>query len=249
MKKKDHLSISQLRNYHDELWHTPQGKAIREVVFGTNDGLISMIGFIAGLIGANASRIILVGGFAELIAGAISMALGAYLSTKSQVDFFSHEIEREKREIQMVPERERDELVDIYRDYGFTEEEVQMIVNRITSSEEMWLKFMIKEELGLIEDSFDNPIKNGLITGISFIVGSIPPLLPFLITHFLNISPEKAFMPAITLSILSLFLLGVGKARVIGQSVAKGGIEVLSLGLIASVLGFAIGHLVSLLLL
>ncbi|HEO64379.1 MAG TPA: hypothetical protein ENI73_00770, partial [Spirochaetes bacterium] len=96
--------------------------------------------------------------------------------------------------------------------------------------------------------SFDNPVKNGLITGIAFVIGSIPPLLPFLITHFLGTSPEKAFIPAIGLSVLSLFLLGVGKARVVGQKVIKGGLEVLGLGLIASTLGFVIGRLLSLLL-
>ncbi|MDH4127961.1 MAG: VIT1/CCC1 transporter family protein [Spirochaetota bacterium] len=248
MKNDKSLSPKQLRNYHNELWHTPQGKAIREIVFGMNDGLISMIGFIAGLIGAvEASKEIFtirIGGIAELIAGSISMALGAYLSTKSQIEFFSEEIEREKHEIKYDPQREKQELVDIYKGYGFLDEEVEMIVNRITSSEKMWLNFMIKEELGLIEERFDNPVNNALIMGISFVIGSLPPLIPYL----LPIESRSAFISSILLSIISLFLIGAGKTKVTNKSIFKSGLEVLMLGIIASTIGFTIGHLFSYLL-
>lgn len=245
MKENDPLSTSYLKKYHNEEWHTSQGKRIREIVFGMNDGLISMIGFIAGLVGAvNDSRIILIGGVVELIAGSISMALGAYLSTKSQNEFFTQEIEREKMEIKSDPERERAELVEIYSDYGFSREEVKMIVNRITSSEKMWLKFMIKDELGLIEETFDNPIQNGFITGGAFVIGSIPPLIPY----FLPINPETALVSSICLAIISLFLIGTGKTKVTGKNFFRSGMEVLSLGIIASIIGYGIGHLFSLFL-
>src|SRR5687767_10293915 len=86
--------------HHHEDWHTPTGRVIREIIFGVNDGLVTTIGFLAGVTSSIAhGRYILLAGIAEVVAGAISMALGAYLATKSQREFFHSEIEQEKWEI------------------------------------------------------------------------------------------------------------------------------------------------------
>ena len=103
--------------YHGETWHTPKGRAIREVVFGMNDGLITTLGFLAGISSAIAhGGVIVLAGLVEVIAGALSMAFGAYLSTKAQREYFQQEIARERREIEEVPEHEREEVAEIYRD-------------------------------------------------------------------------------------------------------------------------------------
>src|SRR3989338_1098137 len=99
-----------LKKFHDEDWHTPKGRIIREVVFGINDGLVTAIGFIAGVTVSMADvKMVLLSGLAEMVAGAISMFFGAYLSTKSQREFFDNEIKRETREIDEMPEKETKE--------------------------------------------------------------------------------------------------------------------------------------------
>lgn len=243
---RNDMSKKRLQESHDELWHTPQGKSIREVVFGMNDGLVTMIGFIAGLFGASQSNeFILIGGLAEMIAGTISMGLGAYLSTRSQIEFYQKEIDRERIEIQTVPEHERKEVEEFYRDYGFSEEETQIITRRITSSKDLWLKFMIREELGLVEEKFDNPLQNGLVTGVAYLIGSIPTLIPYV----LNFSSFTSFWVAMALSAISLFGLGIGISRFTKKSIFQSGMNVLFLGIVASIGGYLIGYLFHLLVL
>src|SRR5437588_5821340 len=103
-----------VRNFHDEEWHTPRGRAIREVIFGLNDGLITTLGFVAGVTGSLAQKnMILLAALAEVVAGAISMSSGAYISSKSQKEFFEKEIARERREIEEDPEHEKNEIRQI----------------------------------------------------------------------------------------------------------------------------------------
>src|SRR3989338_2200012 len=95
-----------LKKYHNEDWHTPKGRQIREVVFGMNDGLVSTVGFVAGVTGSiNESRVVFLTGMAAITAGAVSMFLGAYLASKSQREFFEKDIAREKREIIESPDK------------------------------------------------------------------------------------------------------------------------------------------------
>src|SRR5262249_57252681 len=113
----------------------------RDVILGMNDGVVTTIGFLAGVPGSIAqSRYILLAGMAEIVAGAISMALRAYLATKSQREFFHSEIEREKWEIEKMPEKEAQEIREIYGGMGFTRPEQDMIVNRVTANKELLLR-------------------------------------------------------------------------------------------------------------
>ncbi|MCZ7626951.1 MAG: VIT1/CCC1 transporter family protein [Candidatus Methylomirabilis sp.] len=157
----------------EEGWHSRKGRAIREVVFGMHDGLITTIGFLSGVNAANASwRIIIVAGLAEAVAQTLSMGFGGYLSTKSEREFYQREIVRERLEIETAPERERDEMREIYRSKGFSDREVELVVARMTADRDVWLKAMMMEELGLIEDRFDNPAKVGLLIGVSSLIGA-----------------------------------------------------------------------------
>jgi len=231
-------------HFHDETWHTPKGRAIREVVFGMNDGLITTLCFLTGISSTIAHEgVIILAGLAEMVAGALSMALGAYLSTKAQREFFEKEIARERREIEEVPEHEREEVEEIYRSRGFTEEEIAIVTRRITADKEHWLRFMLREELGLIEETFDNPVESGAIMGVSFIIGSLPPFLPYLF-----LPAGEALPLTIILSILTLFGLGVGKTRVTKSSWLRSGLEVVILGVVAAAIGYGLGEVASSLL-
>jgi predicted membrane protein (TIGR00267 family) len=225
-------------HFHDEPWHTPKGRAIREVVFGMNDGLITTLCFLAGVSGAIAhSGVVILAGLAEVIAGAVSMALGAYLATKAQQEFFAREIARERREIEEAADHERDEVREIYRGHGLTEDEIEIMTHRITADKERWLHFMLREELGLVEETFDNPIESGAIMGVSFILGALPPLLPYFF-----LAPRQALPATVIFSLLTLFGLGIGKTRVTKINWLRSGLEVAVLGIIAAAIGYGLGQ-------
>ena len=228
------------RIYEEETWHSPGGRALREVVFGVNDGVVTTIGFLLGIAGAFSSRrMCLIAGLAEVLAGTVSMLFGGYLSTKSQQEFFEHEIKREKREIEEVPAREREEIRRIYRAKGFKDEsELELVVRRITADKKIWLKCMMEEELGLILESMTSPVKVGLMIGASFLAGGLIPLVPL---AFFDVHP------GIHISMVStgivLFLLGALKTTLTRGWWFKSGIETLLIGAAAAGIGLFIGFL------
>lgn len=235
MEEEIKTIVEPLKKFHGEEWHTPRGRAIREVVFGMNDGLITTIGFVAGVTGSIAQiKLVMLVGLAEALAGAISMAFGAYISTKAQREFFMREIEREKKEIEEIPETEKEEIRQIYSSYGFKPDEIEIIVKRISSDKKVWLKMMLREELGIFDEDFDSPYKNGAIMGISFVLGSIPPLLPYMFFH----QTKPALTTAIIFSFVALFGIGVGKTFLTKVNWFKSGLEIMVLGSLAAAVGY-----------
>ena len=233
-----------LAPFHSEEWHTPKGRFIRDVMFGMNDGLVSTIGFLAGATGALMdTRVVLLAGIASVVAGALAMGIGAYLASKSQRDFFESEKARERREIEEVPEVERNEIRDIFTKLGFQKDEVEMIVHRVTSDKDLWIRFMMREELGILEESFDHPVTIGLLMSVSFLVGGVVPLLPYLVMENVLV----ALKVAVAVSLVALFVIGVGKTVLTKQPWLKSGIEVMLLGSLAAGVGFVIGKIVAIL--
>jgi len=227
-------------HHHVEDWHTPKGRAIREVVFGMNDGLVTTIGFLAGVTSSIAqARYILLAGMAEIVAGAISMALGAYLATKSQREFFHSEIEREKWEIDKMPEKEAEEIREIYGGMGFTRPEQEMIVNRVTQDKDVLLRFMKREELGLFDEHLDEPTQVALTMGLSFVAGAVPPILPY----FFMGDPRRAMWTAIVVSLGFLFFVGAMKTRLTKANALRSGTETTILGVAACAVGYLLGWL------
>jgi len=230
----------QFQRHHHEDWHTPKGRAIREIIFGMNDGLVTTIGFLAGVTGSiSQGRYILLAGMAEVVAGAVSMGIGAYLATKSQQEFFHSETEQEKWEIENMPEKEAEEIRDIYGKMGFTPSEQDMIVNRVTSDKELLLRFMKREELGLIDEHRDDPVQVALTMGGSFFVGCLPPIIPY---FFLG-DPHSAIWVAILFSVVFLFLAGAAKTRLTKVKPLRSGLETMILGILASSVGYGLGWL------
>ncbi|HEY4491038.1 MAG TPA: VIT1/CCC1 transporter family protein [Acidobacteriota bacterium] len=233
-----------VKNYHQEDWHTPKGRAIREVIFGFNDGLITTLGFVAGVTGSIVHReIILLAALAEIVAGAISMSTGAYISSKSQREFFEKEIARERREIEEDPEHEKNEIREIYTARGFTETEINILINRITSDKEQWLRFMLREELGLGREAFENPVKIGATMGFSFLFGSIVPIFPY---FFFSVG--TALLIATLFSFGFLFALGAVKTRLTKTHWLRSGLEMLIIGMTSAIIGYVMGLVVSRLL-
>jgi VIT1/CCC1 family predicted Fe2+/Mn2+ transporter len=214
---------------------------VREIIFGVNDGVISTIGFLAGVTGGSwETRTIALAGIAAAVAGAVSMAMGAFVAAKSQRAFFQAEIDREAWEIEHMPERERDEIRDIYGRLGFTPEEVDMIVRRVTSNPDLWLRFMSREELGLVEETFDPPARVAAVTGLAFLTGTLLLLAPYA----LRPSPRVGFGAAAAVAVVTLLATGAAKTRLTKESPVRASLELALLGVLASLVGLGLGRLV-----
>ena len=225
--------------YLDESWHSHRGKAIREVIYGAADGLVTSLGFVIGVYGAlHDSRIILITGVAGAAAGALSMGFSAYISAKSQAEFYLAEIERERREIREMPDKEREEVAKIYRAKGFDGPELEMVVRRITADPKVWLRCMMEEELGLIVEGIDVPWFVGVVTMGSYLLAAFLPILPYAV-----LSAADAFRWSVWISFGMLFALGAGKTFLTRTNPLRSGLELTAIGLIAAAVGYGIGRL------
>ena len=216
------------------------GDYLRDAILGLNDGLVSNVSLITGVGGASAARsVVLLAGVAGLFAGASSMAAGSYLSNKAQREVVEEEIRREAEEIDYAPEEERDELRRIYRVKGFSEDEVEILVRRITADRERWLETLVTEELGLGLDPGPPPLADAAFTGGGFALGALVPLLPFLAR-----SGTGALVTACVLSLLALFAVGAAKTVITRRSALRSGVEMVVVGLVAGALTFGAGRVV-----
>jgi len=224
-----------------ESWHEPLGRVLREIVFGMNDGLISQLGFVAGVSGAfEETGPIIAAGLAALVAGTVSMAIGGYVSTKAQREFYESEIRREVHEMATMPEHETEEVRQLYRAKGFEGAELDRIVRHITSNRDVWLKVMMEEELGLFPEHETHPLVSTAYIGSSFALGALVPLLPYFF-----LPPGVSLVLAIGLAMLTLFGIGAAKARLTHRFWLTSGLEIMGFGLVAAVVGYAIGRVVA----
>jgi VIT1/CCC1 family predicted Fe2+/Mn2+ transporter/rubrerythrin len=216
------------------------GDFVRDLIFGLNDGVVSNFSLISGVAGAGSSHgVVLLAGVAGLIAGAVSMASGAYLSNKSHREVVAEEVRREAEEIDYAPDEERDELRRIYQLKGFSEEEVEILVRRITADRQRWLETLVTEELGLSLHPGPPPLLDSLFAGGGFAIGAMIPLVPFLVA-----SGTGALVAAAVLSVVGLFLMGASKTLVTSRSVLRSGLEMVVVGVGAAAVTNAVGRLI-----
>jgi predicted membrane protein (TIGR00267 family) len=226
-------------------WEIQGGTGVRDLVFGVNDGLVSTIAFVTGVFGAfPINRIILLSGIAELFAGTISMATGSYISSKSEIEVFERESQRMDAKKGKTIEEEKQELVKFYLEEGFKREEAEGMVARIIEKKEPSISSDTLEELGLAPEEVGNPIKAGILTGISFALGALVPILPF---AFEAVSSTDALGASIFGTVLTLF--GVGAMRTIfsRKNWVRSGLEMTAIGTSAAVVTYVIGTLFSIL--
>ncbi len=223
--------------------HVQGGGIIREIVFGMNDGIVSIFALLAGIAGAGlpASQILLTL-FAATIAGALSMAAGEYLSAKSARKYVESEIHKERLEIKLVPDVEKEEIRRIYSNKGFSGDMLEQIVTQITSDPELWVKEMVVEEIGVAEIEQEGELKGVAIIFVAFMAGSMFPTLPYMVLQFLD--GMVLFWVATVVTFCGLFLVGALKKFVTGQNWLKSGIEMLIAGTLAFTASYGIGALV-----
>lgn len=231
-----------LKSWHGESWHSKKGRIIRDIVYAIDTGLVTTVSFVAGVSVALVTKEkILLAGLIQVTSGALAIFFGSYISTKAQKHFFENQIERERKEIEEMPQRETAEIREIFEDIGFTQEEQEIAVKRITANKDRWLRFMVQEEIGITSELIDNPLEIGFISSFSFLVGAFPALLPFFICN--NASTALFFATAFVL--LFLFILGVSKSKVTKINWFMSGLETLLIGALSCGTGFFLGKAVA----
>ncbi|MEK6857223.1 MAG: VIT1/CCC1 transporter family protein [Nanoarchaeota archaeon] len=213
------------------------GYTLKDIILGGQDGLVNVLGIVLAVAGAtNENRIILISGLAATFAESLSMGAVALTSSKAANDFYKRELLREKQEIETIPDEEKKEVKIIYQRKGFSGKLLSDIVKKITSSKKIWLETMMQEELRLFPDEYKNPWRNAMIVGFSSLVGSLIPLIPFLL-----MSTKDGMISSVVLSSVVLFGIGAVKSKLTIGHWLKSGFEMVLIGLVAAGGGYLIG--------
>ena len=215
---------------------------LREFVYGGIDGAVTTFAVVAGGYGANLDAgILIILGFANLLADGFSMSVGAYLSAKSERDNYDKHEKIEYWEIENLPEVEREEIADIYREKGFKGELLEKIVDHICSDKDLWVSEMMKDELGMMRES-KSPFKIGLATLISFVLVGFIPLMVYLYDFFFP-TDLNIFLWTSILTGIAFMIVGWLKGIVNQTSKLRSISETLALGLLAAIVAFYVGDL------
>jgi len=210
---------------------------LSDVILGGQDGLVNVLGVILGVAAATSdTRIVIAAGLAATFAESISMGAVAYTSTLAENDLYHSEKEREYRHIHLAPDVEVAEIRDIYRKKGFEGETLEKIVGVITSNPDVWVNVMMSEEFQMTPPEKSKAFNSALLVGFSALVGSFIPLFPF---FFWTINLSIGL--SIFIAALTLFSVGVYKARVTVGKPFRSGLEMAVIGTVSALAGYVVG--------
>jgi VIT1/CCC1 family predicted Fe2+/Mn2+ transporter len=217
------------------------GNALRAAVLGGNDGLVSNFSLVMGIAGATNKQVeVVLAGIAGMLAGALSMALGEWISVKSSQELYENQMQLEMDELEHNPEGEEKELALIYFSKGIPEEQSKKMAKEIMMNLDNAHEILIKEELGINKEDLQGSAMEAAITSfLLFSVGAIIPLFPFFFFGGL-----KAVLISTILSALGLFIIGASITLFTGKSVWFSGFRQVLFGLIAAAITFGIGKLI-----
>lgn len=222
---------------------SPSAQYIGNLVYGGLDGIVTTFAVVSGVAGASLGLgVVLILGLANMLGDGLSMAIGAYLSSKSEREYYEREREREAWEIEHVPEGERAELIEIYKADGYTDEDTRQIVDVQTKDKKRWLDAMMVQELGLLPDD-RRPALSALATFAAFVIAGTVPLTVYLVGLVVPIDPVVAFRSSVLLSGLALFSLGAAKVLVTERNWLRSGLEMLFVGGLAAGAAYLVGFL------
>jgi VIT1/CCC1 family predicted Fe2+/Mn2+ transporter len=221
--------------------------SVENFVYGAIDGAVTTFAIVTGVVGASLSpSIIIILGFANLLADGFSMAIGNYLAVKTQNEFIQRERKREEWEIDNRVEEEKQEIRDIYLKKGFKEELLDEIVRIITSRRKVWIDTMMIEELGLIEGKY-SPTVSAVNTFLGFNAIGIIPLIPFIFIYVsgLSISTSNALLYSTIATVSSFFLIGTIRGKVVYKPMIRSGFNTVLIGGAAAAVSYGVGYLLS----
>ena len=216
------------------------GNALRAAVLGANDGLVSNLSLVMGVAGAGPAReVVLLSGIAGWLAGGLSMALGEWISGRSSTEAFGRQIQVEREGLELMPEGELEELTLIYRAKGLAEDEARTAAARILSNKDQALETLAREELGMAADESGAAWVAALTSFLTFSVGAILPVIPWLFVAGLAGIVSSAIASGV-----GLFLTGAIITLYTGRSVLFSGSRMLAFGLAAAAITFTIGRII-----
>lgn len=233
--------LGRLTNARGDPWHhNTSGGVIRNVVYGFNDGLTANFGLIAGVLGAAVARdVVLLTGLSGLVASAFSMGASGYLAAQSQREVDENELNTQRAELLLWPEREEAYLATLYQEKGLSEAEAGTAAQRVMSNPEVALKELAREKLGLTNE-VTSPLQEGVITGLATVFGALVPIAPFLFG-----GGAPAVVASFTLSMAAHFLVGAARSTFTGRGWFRSGFDMFVVGLGVAAAGYVVGFLLT----
>jgi len=221
--------------------HLKSSEFITDIVIGMSDGLTVPFALAAGLSGAvDSNSIIITAGIAEIVAGSIAMGLGGFLAGKTEQEHYANELKREYDEVERLPEKELEEVREVFAEYGLSPEHQNTIATALSKDKDKWVDFMMKFELGLEKPHPKRARNSALTIGISYIIGGLLPLTAYFFTNH----PTDGLILSAIITTICLFVFGYFKSKVTGQSPIYGALKVTLIGLVAAGAAFAIAKMI-----
>jgi VIT1/CCC1 family predicted Fe2+/Mn2+ transporter len=222
--------------------HFEASDTVRDVVIGMADGLTVPFALAAGLSGTvSSTAIVVVAGLAEIAAGSIAMGLGGYLAARTDRDHYLSERARELRETIEIPDKETEEVAEVFRDYGMAEKDLAPVVAAICSDQKRWVDFMMRFELGFEEPDPNRARHSAVTIAASYIAGGLIPLAPYILLHELGM----ALAVSVAVTLVALFVFGYVKGKLTGISPFRGGLQTVGIGGLASAAAYGLARLIS----
>lgn len=223
--------------------HFTASETIRDIIIGMSDGLTVPFALAAGLSGVtNASTAVVVtAGLAEIAAGSISMGLGGYLAARSDAEHYEAERQREQEEIVSKSQAEKDEVRDVFRAYGLSDEQSKPVVEALAARPEAWIDFMMRFELGLEKPEPRRALTSALTIALSYVAGGFIPLSPYIL--FRDI--PSAQIASVIATLTALFIFGYIKGRLTGIHPVRGALQTMLVGGLAAATAFLIARAIT----
>src|SRR5580692_691289 len=218
--------------------HFQASETVRDVVIGMSDGLTVPFALAAGLTGTHTatSQLVVIAGLAEIAAGSIAMGLGGYLAARTDRDHYESERQREIRETVELPEKETEEVADVFRGYGMPEADLAPVVKAICSDQKRWVDFMMRFELGFEEPDPKRARNSAATIAVSYVLGGLVPLAPYVLVGELY----RALSFSVGVTLVALFIFGYVKGSMTGISPLRGGMQTVVIGGLASAAAFGL---------
>ncbi len=214
------------------------GPYIHDIVYGANDGIVTTFAVVSGVAGAElASHIVIILGFANVLADGLSMGLGNYLSGKSRQDNYQRLLKEELREMEEIPDIEREEIREIFEAKGFKGADLDRVTDVITSDKSVWADTMMREEHGLAPDEDGTPMWHAIMTFVSFVLFGSIPIAPYL----LPIPDALRFLVTTIAAGIALLVVGLLRSWVTRERLIRGPLEILSVGSICAFTAYYVG--------
>ena len=222
--------------------HFTASEIVRDVIIGMSDGLTVPFALTAGLSGVvHSNSFVITAGIAEIVAGSIAMGLGGFLSAKTEMEHYQTELDREYAEVERIPEQEKEEVKEVFANYGLSERLQTEIAEQLSSNKKLWVEFMMRFELGMEEPNPKRAKQSAFNIGVSYILGGFIPLLAYFFTK----TPEEGLMISAVITIVALFVFGYVKTKLTGQKPLQGAFKTVLIGTLAAGAAFGIAKLIS----